>query len=182
MNFELIIETDPKEAIARLRLHDQQGAQVAMSPVELAKQSPAKWEALFDTRRHVGRYAGALRDGLNTGSKTAKQILDEIGLFLGETVLGPDIMGRLAGHQDRTLLIRLPGAAGDPLAAAMARVPWEIARARADEPPLFERNLVIRAVTDDPAASPPQDAESDPLRVLLVFAEAPGSRPLAMRL
>jgi len=174
MNFELILETQPKEDIVRLRLLDEDGVQLAASLVELRKQSRAKWEGLFDTRRYVELYAGAL-------PKTEGQILDEIGLFLGETVLGADIMGCLRGNQHRTLLIRLPATANDPLAAALARVPWEIARARADEPPLLERNLVVRAVTDDTAALVAEGGGAGPLRVLLVFAEAPGSRPLAMR-
>jgi tetratricopeptide (TPR) repeat protein len=181
MNFELILETQPKEDIVRLRLLDQHGVQLAASLVELRKQSPAMWEALFDTRGYVERYAGALLDDSEGQPRTEGQILDEIGLFLGETVLGPDIMGCLSGNQHRTLLIRLPDTANDPLAAALARVPWEIARARADEPPLLERNLVVRAVTDDTAALVPEGGDAGPLRVLLVFAEAPGSRPLAMR-
>jgi len=181
MNFELILETQPKEAIVRLRLLDQHGTQLAFSLVELRKQSRAMWEALFDTRRYVELFAGALLDDPQGQPRTEGQILDEIGLFLGETVLGADIMGCLSGNQHRTLLVRLLATANDPLAAALARVPWEIARARADEPPLLERNLVVRAVTDDTAALVPDGDGAGPLRVLLLFAEAPGSRPLAMR-
>ncbi len=180
MDLELVIETQPADDIAKFRLLDQHGSQVAASTVKFRDQPPAMCEALFDTRQYVHRYAGQMRDAPQVQPRTQTQLLDEIGLFLGEKILGPAIMSRLAGHQHRTLLLRLP-AATDRLAAALARVPWDIARASPDEPPLLQRNLVIRAVTDLSAEPPAEDPDPDPLRVLLVFAEAPGSRPLAMR-
>jgi|AATN01.1.fsa_nt_gi hypothetical protein len=67
----------------------------------------------------------------------------------------------------RTLRIRLPGA-GDTenhLAAALARVPWEIARPRADAQTLGERNLLVRVVHDMPApvtASPGRSCSIGP--------------------
>jgi tetratricopeptide (TPR) repeat protein len=182
MNFELLIETEPKQAIARLRVMDEHGAQLAASLVEFQKQSAARWEGLFDTRSHVQRYAGVLRETPKATPKTEEEILGEIGLFLGKTVFGPDIMGHLSGDHHRTLLIRLPDTANDPLAAALARVPWEMARAHADEPPLFQRNLVVRAVAQNCAPLALEANALGALRILLVFAEAPGSRPLAMRL
>jgi len=85
-------------------------------------------------------------------------------------------------------VVRLPHAGEDLLAAAFARVPWEIARLPDGTRP---HNLVVRAVTDAtppgalaPAAPLPATTALPPgetLRVLAVFAEAPGSRPLAMR-
>jgi len=84
---------------------------------------------------------------------------------------------RITGELDR--------APDDRLAAALARVPWEIARPAAGQKPLMARNVVVREVAADFEAggytAPPPEAD-EPLRVLLVFAEAPGSRPLAMRL
>jgi tetratricopeptide (TPR) repeat protein len=93
-------------------------------------------------------------------------------------------LGQGFGH--RTVRVRLSAAAQqtDDLAAAFARVPWEIARAGPDERTLAERNVLIRALAgeDDPQPEPLQLRPSELLRVLLVFAEAPGARPLAARL
>jgi hypothetical protein len=63
-------------------------------------------------------------------------------------------------------------------------VPWEIARAAADRPTLGERNLLVRVVHDmaAPATQPLALGREECLRVLFVFAEARGSRPLAARL
>jgi tetratricopeptide (TPR) repeat protein len=85
----------------------------------------------------------------------------------------------------RTVLVRLPDPEGDGLAAAFARVPWELARAPGVEGTLLDRNVVVRAA---PAGVEPGRETAitvepgKPVRVLLVFAEAPGSRPLAARL
>jgi hypothetical protein len=79
----------------------------------------------------------------------------------------------------------LPGAGytENHLAAALARVPWEIARPSADRETLGERNLLVRVVHDmkASASTPIELAADEPLRVLFVFAEARGSRPLGAR-
>lgn len=69
------------------------------------------------------------------------------------------------------------------LTAALARVPLEIARPSADQPTLGERNLLIRVVHDMQASAskPVELADDEALRVLFVFAEARGSRPLGAR-
>ncbi len=112
----------------------------------------------------------------------------ELGLFLGESVLGPEILKALAGTAPRTLLLRLPRAADPlsdaPLISALARIPWELARGGADSGSLADRNLVPRLLLDgsQPATAVALDLEpGEDLRCLLVFAEAPGLRPLAMR-
>lgn len=48
----------------------------------------------------------------------------------------------------------------------------------------MHRNLAVRTALADAADAPPLSsaAADEPVKVLLVFAEAPGSRPLAMRL
>ena len=65
----------------------------------------------------------------------------------------------------------------------MARVPWEIARPAVDKPTLADRHLLVRVVHDmaAPATQPVALRPDEPLRVLFVFAEARGSRPLAAR-
>lgn len=186
--FELEITTDALSGVVRLQLRDSEGRHRGAHQVQLDPASGALWEGLFDTRSHVERYQGGTR--FTDRPATAEDLLERLGLFLGGTVLGPEITACLAeGVHHRTLLVRLPEVTGregdDLLGAAFARVPWEIARPAAGEAMLMERNVVVRAVTaglDAGAwtAAPPPPEES--LRVLLVFAEAPGSRPLAMRL
>jgi hypothetical protein len=183
--FELQIETDAQQKVARLKLHRADGAHVGSNEIHLPEHSSALWEGLFDTRRYVERYEGAMIFDDQTEPATAEVLLERLGLFLGEKVLGEKIMRALAGPQRRVLVVRLPTIDEDVLTAAFARVPWEIARLSDGTQP---QNLVVRAVTEDTAQGNVEitDAakavsEGETLRVLTVFAETTGSRPLAMR-
>lgn len=189
MLYELAVETDQEAQVVRFRLNSESGEQVGAGQVKLNEYSQALWEGLFDTRRYVQLYRGrTLADGQEVG-RTGEEILVQLGVFLGRDVLGGQIMGALThSKQRRTLLVRLPKTADDALAAAFARVPWEIARLGADGSALMEQNLVVRVVTEDTAARDAvvaavgdKVAKGETLRVLFVYAEAPGSRPLAMR-
>ncbi len=162
---------------------DEQGRQLGANQVRLAEHKAALWQGLFDTRGFVRTYANSVR--FTDRPATAAELLAQIGVFLGETVVGPEILAaQHPGVHHRSLLVRQPAALEDRLAAAFARVPWEIASPAAGQSALFERNLVVRVETPgaSPAWAPPAPGPDEPLRVLLVFAEAPGSRPLAMRL
>jgi hypothetical protein len=177
MTFTLDVDTDPAARRAVLRLRDGAGVHLAAGEVDVGKSSSPLWPVLFDAGRHVRRMQRA---------EPAKDHIAELGRFLGEHVLGPSIAAELArGIHQRTVLIRLADPSADSLAAAFARVPWEIARAPGDGLTLLDRNVVVRAV---PAGVEPGVETSiaiepgKPVRVLLVFAEAPGSRPLAARL
>jgi hypothetical protein len=133
---------------------------------------------LFDLRNYLHHY-------VEPGCEAAT--VGEIGVCIAEEVLGADIFRQLAASRSqRTLRIQLPGAteADNHLAAALARVPWEMARAAADQPTLGERNLLVRVVHDmeAPATQPLALGRNECLRVLFVSAEARGSRPLAARL
>jgi tetratricopeptide (TPR) repeat protein len=182
--FALDVDTgiDPDGGVVRLRLTDQQGRQLGANQVLLAEHSSALWQGLFDTGAYVRTYADSMR--FTDRPATAADLLAQIGVFLGQKILGPEIMKAVyAGRHQRSLLVRQPEALDDRLAAAFARVPWEIARPAAGQEPLLERNMVVRMETgSSPAYAPPPPGPDEPLRVLLVFAEAPGSRPLAMRL
>ncbi|HEV7517241.1 MAG TPA: CHAT domain-containing protein, partial [Thermoanaerobaculia bacterium] len=184
--FVLDVDTDPAaegDGVARLRLSDGEGRHLGAHQVVLAAHGPALWQGLFDTRAYVRTYAGSVR--FTTQPATAEDLLEQIGVFLGERVLGPEITAALrVGIAHRSLLVRQKAAPEDRLAAAFARVPWEIARPAAGAEPLLRRNLVVRMETPgpSPASLPPPPAPGETLRVLLVYAEAPGSRPLAMRL
>lgn len=181
--FTLNVGTDSDEGVVRLHLTDEHGRQLGANQVRLAEHKPALWQGLFDTREFVRTYANSVR--FTDRPATAADLLDQIGTFLGKDILGPGILEALyPGVHHRSLVVRQPAAQEDRLAAAFARVPWEIARPAAGQAPLLERNLVVRMETPGtvPSWAPPPPGPDEHLRVLLVFAEAPGSRPLAMRL
>ncbi len=183
--FELRIETDTAQKLARLKLFGAEGDHIGSNEIHLPEHSSALWEGLFDTRRYVERYEGSMIFDDQTAPATAQVLLERLGLFLGEAVLGEKIVHALTGPGRRVLVVRLPTTDKDLLAAAFARVPWEIARLPDGTRP---QNLVVRAVTEDTAQGNVEITgaaravrEGETLRVLAVFAEAPGARPLAMR-
>ncbi len=182
--FFLDVETDEAARSASLRLTDEHGAHLGFHEVKLAAHGASDWEGVFDTRAHVRR--------MQSEARPAARLLAQVGEFLATSVLGPEIMAALEKDwiRSRTLVVRLPDTAGDRLAAAFARVPWEIARRPGEEHTLLQRAVVVRAVAagmegsngapgEERVIAPERDKA---LRVLLVFAEAPGSRPLAARL
>jgi tetratricopeptide (TPR) repeat protein len=175
--FTLDVSTDPAARRATLRLCDEEGRFLAVHEVDLGAHPPACWAAAFDTRAHVRRMKR---------SAPAEQQLAELGAFLGAAVLGPDIAGRLAdGVQTRTLLVRVPDAPDDRVAADFARIPWEIARAPDDKLTLLQHAVTVRVAFSGAAPgnaitiTPPR---GEAVRVLLVFADPPSARPLAARL
>ena len=190
MQYELIVETRPAQQIVTFRLLNEAGDYKGSHEIAVTEDRAALWEGLFDTRRHVERYERNLRQDGAAAPETAAAILTRLGVFLGQEVLGAEIMRELtASRARRTLLVKLPPTGADVFAAAFARVPYEIARLAADKPALMECSLVVRMVTTDTAQGDPALTEAaarvasgqEPLRVLLVFAEAPGSQPLGMR-
>ncbi|MCX4239723.1 CHAT domain-containing protein [Paraliomyxa miuraensis] len=185
--YELVVQTAQEEHAAILRLVGPKGNELHRR--EVRPRGDARWQGLFDTRSYVERFAGSLR-GVDGRMRTADDLLEELGEFLGREVLGPEIMAELCrSKQQRTLLLRLPTVDDDGLAAAFVRVPWELARPGLGQAPLMDRGVVVRAITVSTAAGDSlvraameeDDAKDPAVRVLLVFAEAPGSRPLAMR-
>jgi len=189
--FVLDVDVIPGRRALALRLSDEHGRHLGASQVRLDDHPASVWEGLFDARGYVRRFAGKLKLEGKAEPATPGDLLARLGVFLGQAVLGAAITGALAaGIAQRTLLVRLPDPASDPLAAALARVPWELAwpskNGAPEGGPLFRRNVVARAV---PAGTPPSAGQvavplgpDEALRVLLVHAHAPGSRPLAARL
>jgi hypothetical protein len=176
-NFALIVAADYPTRTAELRLLDVHGSQIAFRATDFKTIDVSRQEGLFDLRNYLRRY-------VDKGKEAAS--VAEIGVCIAEQVLGEEIFRKLwESESQRTLRIQLPGATEgeNHLAAALARVPWEIARPSADEPTLAERNLLVRVVHDTaaPATQPLALGEDECLRVLFVFAEARGSRPLAAR-
>jgi hypothetical protein len=122
---------------------------------------------LFNLREFVRMYANG-RD---------EETVAELGVSLAQDLLGARIFGELSkvlskSTRPRTLRVRLPVAQTNPLAAALARVPWEIARGPHDEMTLAEKNLIVRAIVGDadPERTPLVLEEGEALRVLFIFA------------
>ena len=176
-NFDLIITADYPNRTAELRLLDAHGSQLAFRQTDFKTIPVSRQQGLFDLRNYLRLF---VKPGQEAASVAA------MGVCIAEQVLGADIFLKLWESQaQRTLRIQLPGAAEEEnhLAAALARVPWEIARPAADQPTLGERNLLVRVVHDmaGPATQPLALGPDECLRLLFVFAESRGSQPLAAR-
>lgn len=175
--FDLVLTADPETNTAELRLLDAAGAQLGYREVDFKSFPASRKQALFELRNYLRTYVEA-------GLERAE--VEKLGVVIAEEVLGAEIFGQLwRPESHRTLRIRLPGAGDDenPLVAALARLPWEIARPRPEAESLFERNLVVRVVHESapPSSAPLELRPEEPLRVLVVFAEARGSTPLGAR-
>jgi hypothetical protein len=173
--FNLIITV--AEHRAEFSLRDEHGVQIAFQQTEFNTISISLQQGLFDLRNYLRNY-------VEEGNEASAIV--EIGVCIAKEVLGQEIFDKLYQAQtQRTLRIQLPGVSEEEniLAAALARVPWEIARPSADQPTLADRNLIIRVEHDAPApaSQPLHLAPDEALRVLFVFAEARGSRPLSAR-
>ncbi|AKT39690.1 AAA family ATPase [Chondromyces crocatus] len=197
--FVLEVETDSPARAATLRLLVPGGECVGEHRIQLDAHPVARWEGLFHPRRYVRRVA---RD-----SRQAEVLLDAVGAFLGRTVLGSQLTHALAaGSEARTLLVRIVGETDDPLAAAFAQVPWDLARLEGDLRTLRQRGVTVRVrlarrderaakSTDGASIPPPEGSDAaprpsaatlpgagEPIRVLLVFAEPRGARPAGARI
>jgi tetratricopeptide (TPR) repeat protein len=175
--FDLIISADAANHAAEFELRDAHGSQLAYRHVDFTTIAFSRRLGLFDLRNYVRNYVDA-------GKEAAA--VAEIGVCIAEEVLGEELFLKLwTPKSQRTLRVQLPGATAEEnqLAAALARVPWEIARPAVDKDTLEQRSLLVRIVHDsaEPANEPLALDKDEPLRVLFVFAEAPGSRPLGAR-
>lgn len=178
--FDLIITADYPSRTAEFRLLDDHGARLALRQTNFKTISAGHLQGLFDLRNFLRTYVEAGKE---------EAAVAEVGVCIAEEVLGKEIFERLwVSESQRTLRIQLPGATEEEnhLASALARVPWEIARPAADEQTLGERNLLVRVVHKiekgkEPASQPVELSVEEPLRVLFVFAESRGSKPLGAR-
>lgn len=176
-HFDLIISADSPNFTAEFRLRDAHGSQLSFHQIDFKNITASHLQGLFDLRNYLRLY---VEDG------SESRALAEIGTCIAEEVLGTEIFEKLwHSKSERTLRIQLPGATQEDnhLAAGLARVPWEIARASIEQNTLGDRNLVVRVVHDMKASSsePIELGTEEALRILFVFAEARGSRPLGAR-
>jgi hypothetical protein len=137
-DFDLIITTDTENMTAALRLLDAHGSQIGYQWTDFKTIPVGRQQGLFNLRDY-------LRHLVEPGQEAAS--MAEIGVCIAEQVLGPEIFRRLWESQaQRTLRLQLPGAGpeADHLAAALARVSWELARPAPNQPTLADRNLLVR--------------------------------------
>lgn len=176
VNLDLVVATDPGNQTCEFRLLDEHGSQLAYWHCDFAAIPLSRQQGLFDLRNYVEHY-------VEKGKEEAA--VAEVGVCIAKDVLGEEIFGRLwEPISQRTLRIRLPmiDRGQNHLAAALARVPWELARPATDHPSLDDRSLLVRIVQHQESVNQPLElAENECLRILFVFAEARGSRPLAAR-
>lgn len=149
-DFDLIIKAHYPNRMAELILYDADGAQLAYRQTDFKEIALSQLHGLFNLRDYLRHYVAQ-------GEEVAH--VAGVGVCIAEQVLGAEIFQLLyAAESPRTLRIQLPGATEEEnhLAAALARVPWEIARPSADKPTLGERNLLVRIVHDmrAPATKP----------------------------
>ncbi len=175
-SFRLVVSADSDRGIAELTLLDGAGVQLGYREVDFHSLTVSERRALFDLRTYLHLY----KPGREAES------VAETGVLIAEKILGADLFLKLwESRSQRTLCIQLPGAGEEenPLAAQLARVPWEIARPEVGKETLAERNVLVRVVHDAvrPVSEPLGPSEDGCLRVLCVFAEAQGSPPLAAR-
>jgi hypothetical protein len=176
-HLHLQIGLNPSGRGAEFRLLDSHGSQISYHHVDIAALPASRQQGLFDLREYLRNYIEEPRH---------EEEIAAIGVCIAHDLLGEEIFSRLwQPMSQRTLSIQLPSGSeqAHPLAAALARVPWELARPSAGEKSLAERNLVVRIQPpgDAPSSEPLALEPDEPLRVLLVFAAARGSSPLAAR-
>ncbi|MGE3724116.1 MAG: CHAT domain-containing protein [Candidatus Sericytochromatia bacterium] len=176
-NFDLIISADALKMTADLQLMNSHGVQIAYKHTNFKQITASRLHGLFNLRDYIKHYVESGKEA---------ESLAEIGMCIADEVLGKEIFGFLASsHSQRTLCVQLPSASEEQniLAAAISRIPWEIARPEANKPTLGEKNLLVRVIHEmnGSATEPLEMSEDEPLRILFVFAEAQGSHPLASR-
>ncbi len=121
-DFDLIVTADTPSRTAELRLLDGYGSQLAFRPTDFKTIAVGRQRGLFDLRNDLRLY-------VEPGQEAARAA--EVGVCIAEEVLGEEIFRILwQSEAQRTLRVELPGASEEEnhLAAALARVPWELAR------------------------------------------------------
>jgi len=161
VRFDLSITADSPNRTAAFRLCDEHGMQLASRQTDFKVVTASRLRGLFDLRDYLDLYVG-------DGDEVAA--VAEIGVCIAAEVLGKEVFEKLwLSETQRTLRIQLPGATeeGNYLAAALARVPWEIARPSPYQATLGERNLLVRVVHNmqPPASQPVELAADEALRV-----------------
>jgi hypothetical protein len=153
----------------RWRLTSADGAFLADHAVALDQNDP-RYQALFNLPAYLWQ-----RSAPDQRDQDERRLLSEVGAWVGETVLGPDIGEKIVAQGFPPIIVRVivPRAAERLLV-----IPLEIAHARGK--PLAMQNVSL--VFEAPDATPPASAPiGDRLRALAVFSLPPAGSPLNLR-
>jgi hypothetical protein len=153
----------------RWRLTDPNGAFLADYRVALNPADP-KYQALFDLPGYLWRYSSS-----DKRDEDERRLLEEVGGWIGETLLGSSISEKIIGHGFPPTVVRVvvPRAAEQLLV-----LPLETAYVRGK--PLATHGV---SLVSEIAAPPRPEAEpiGDRLRVLALFSVPPEGSPLNLR-
>jgi hypothetical protein len=156
----------------RWRLTDADGAFLADQPVALDPADP-KYQALFDLPAYLRHFSAP-----DKRDQDERRLLQEVGAWIGETVLGSGIGEKILGHGFPPIVVRVVVPAQ---AEQLLVMPLEIAHARGRPLALQGVSLVFEA-PPDPNTAPPKAAPiGDRLRLLALFSLPPAGNPLNLR-
>ena len=153
----------------RWRLTDAAGAFLADHAVELDPADP-KYQALFDLPAYLRHYSAPDKRDFDE-----RRLLGEVGVWIGNTVLGQEIGEKILAHGFPPIVVRVvvPQSAEQLLV-----MPLEIAHARGKPVALQGVSLVFEA----PGTRPPTAVPiGDRLRLLALFSLPPAGSPLNLR-
>ena len=206
-DFRLIIEPDPTALKCSLRLFDVKESLLATHQINFHESN---WQysqslAIFDLAHYIEHYVWPTLPDEATDEEACFAeacAVADCGVNIAHNLLGIDIFTYLYQSTiHRTLHIELPAAYQakqtrhtesanakqyNHFIALLARVPWEMARPRAEADSLYARKMAVCITSTQVSASPTQIgahslAITDEIRILFVFAEALGATPLNMR-
>jgi len=188
--FRLTVDDFRPSGYMRLRLADGQGNFLAAQEVPVEERDLIPWHGLFELDRYLRTHSVLAPE---------KELLPELGTFLAQKVLGPEVMSHLTtrrreehpGLPDRrsgTLVVELAAERG-PAVQELARLPWQLARTAGGDLSYYNLSVQVlpaglivagEALADALQPGAPFDP-GRPLRVLLIFSQARGDPALAMR-
>jgi hypothetical protein len=156
----------------RWRLTDADGNFLADHTVALDPTDP-KYQALFDLPAYLRHFSAP-----DKRDEDERRLLQEVGAWIGQTVLGPGIGEKILGHGFPPIVVRV---VVPERAEQLLVIPLEIAHARGKPLALQGVSLVFEA-PPDPDTAPPEAAPiGDRLRLLALFSLPPAGSPLNLR-
>jgi hypothetical protein len=173
----------------QLRLTDGAGRFLAPHEVRI-DPGDARWRGLFEMDRYLEPERGRFSEEHQASGEADRALLAELGDFLHNDVLGPQIVPHLFGsRRPGTLFVELPRERR-PEVVELTRIPWELGRDPQGRT-LADVGLAVQVL---PLGAMPHNILVDhaladarpfdpvgPLRILLAFAQSRGQTALAMR-
>ncbi|HXW24974.1 MAG TPA: CHAT domain-containing protein [Xanthobacteraceae bacterium] len=150
-------------------LKDANGAFLADHEVNL-DQADTKYQALFDLPGYLDHFAAP-----DKREADERRLLDEVGAWIGATVLGQGIGAKIIARRAPPIIVRV---LVPPEAERLVVLPLEIAHVRGKPLSLQGVSLVFEVVGDFTRAVTPV---GERLRILALFSLPPTGSPLNLR-